>query len=1027
MADEAATTTVVVHTEQEATVALQITNMDDAVQPGAQSDDAEPTVSQPDSAHTSSGPDLGRSILNRSTTRPSSSPSASVGSSEDYLDILRNAQAQLVLQGEMEPVIKQELTDKRSLHDVPFGPSIHIDLTGVDDPIEISDDENSTVQVRPDKLPLPHKRGSEAVGDESNVESSSDSDQFVRKRPRTKAPTTRKPPKKKGVKGKGGGKKIAMTNNAATVSDLTSSSLFSELARLSDVPELPDIGRDALRNNTEGQELLFAALPPGANREAAANDARMLNRACNIFGPGIITNAGSGEFAVKGMASTLRPHQVLGTAFMIQREKEAQGRAKKGQEQPCGGILADQMGLGKTVMSLALVVRGKWRDPSGPPVATGGRTTLIVANNALVLQWLNEIAIHCNTGDARSGIGNYKIYRSRDEMRANAIKELATQEILLTTYEEVAKSYPLQDPPPEIVDHDERQAWWEDHFDKFKGHLHSMNFKRIILDEAHLIRNPATRKSRACRALTSKYRWALTGTPMSNGVFDLHVLLDFIKVPKLEPYATFKTKYYSKSDHHTDKEMNTLLAKCMLRRSHADKLFESRLVTLPDAHQTRVVVHFNPVEREVYEIIKAAFARRFNQLTLVNNMVYRSASILALITRLRQLTAHPLMLQSTMLDLLDRSDLIKLGKAVKEYGSLEPQGEVMMKRIKKLLTRSYKQKESEKQTVDTERDAHLVPDTTSDENISTGRRYGINFRFSKYVDSLEKATKRRELDAIRVCHYCMKEASEPRVTSCLHVYCTACLEDMAHEAAEQGLSSATCQVDGCGTVYGFTEECDETFARLIAMKKNGKTATGKPKKKKLPDDIKDWIEGGGDIVASAKTTAVKAQVISWMENFPDSKIIIYTQFTAMIHILENMCKIERWKCCKYFGEMGHDARQKTIEQFQVDDNIRIMICSLKCGGLGLNLTMASKVICIDPWYVHPSFTFTLTSSLASALTSALTLTLTSSLTTRALTFTGGTMPLRNRRLLAASASNRHKRHIFYSSRSQTRLMSTWKK
>lgn len=48
--------------------------------------------------------------------------------------------------------------------------------------------------------------------------------------------------------------------------------------------------------------------------------------------------------------------------------------------------------------------------------------------------------------------------------------------------------------------------------------------------------------------------------------------------------------------------------------------------------------------------------------------------------------------------------------------------------------------------------------------------------------------------------------------------------------------------------------------------------------------------------------------------------------------------------------MSHDSRDKAVREFETDPTKRVMLASLKSGGLGLNLTMASKVICLDPWW-----------------------------------------------------------------------------
>lgn len=48
--------------------------------------------------------------------------------------------------------------------------------------------------------------------------------------------------------------------------------------------------------------------------------------------------------------------------------------------------------------------------------------------------------------------------------------------------------------------------------------------------------------------------------------------------------------------------------------------------------------------------------------------------------------------------------------------------------------------------------------------------------------------------------------------------------------------------------------------------------------------------------------------------------------------------------------MSPDSRDKAVQEFKTDPTKRVMLASLKSGGLGLNLTMASKVICLDPWW-----------------------------------------------------------------------------
>ena len=77
----------------------------------------------------------------------------------------------------------------------------------------------------------------------------------------------------------------------------------------------------------------------------------------------------------------------------------------------------------------------------------------------------------------------------------------------------------------------------------------------------------------------------------------------------------------------------------------------------------------------------------------------------------------------------------------------------------------------------------------------------------------------------------------------------------------------------------------------------------------------------------------------------------YPHCSACSNRIVGKYKEEGWEFVKYTGEQSHDSRQKSIEEFgDPNKDKKIMLASLKCGGLGLNLTMASRVICMDPWW-----------------------------------------------------------------------------
>jgi SNF2 family DNA or RNA helicase len=153
----------------------------------------------------------------------------------------------------------------------------------------------------------------------------------------------------------------------------------------------------------------------------------------------------------------------------------------------------------------------------------------------------------------------------------------------------------------------------------------------------------------------------------------------------------------------------------------------------------------------------------------------------------------------------------------------------------------------------------------------------------------------------------------------------------------------------CGQYYSEAKRCQSLLDQFAPAYDNiiGNKASPPDKKSK----VQNWVQMYGEVLPSAKTVAVKAQILEWIEEDADVKIICYSQFMPMLNILSRICNTERWTFEKYTGSMTHDARDRAIEKFgNPAKKVRILLASLRCGGLGLNLTMASRVITLDPWW-----------------------------------------------------------------------------
>lgn len=110
---------------------------------------------------------------------------------------------------------------------------------------------------------------------------------------------------------------------------------------------------------------------------------------------------------------------------------------------------------------------------------------------------------------------------------------------------------------------------------------------------------------------------------------------------------------------------------------------------------------------------------------------------------------------------------------------------------------------------------------------------------------------------------------------------------------------------------------------------------------------------GWDFFPSTKTKMI-LQKIQWVRRHrPNDKIILFSQFVQALRILERVLDKHGLKHLVYEGSMTRNQRKETVQQFKDDverNEYPVMLMSLKCAALGLNLTVANHVIFMDLWW-----------------------------------------------------------------------------
>jgi SNF2 family DNA or RNA helicase len=83
---------------------------------------------------------------------------------------------------------------------------------------------------------------------------------------------------------------------------------------------------------------------------------------------------------------------------------------------------------------------------------------------------------------------------------------------------------------------------------------------------------------------------------------------------------------------------------------------------------------------------------------------------------------------------------------------------------------------------------------------------------------------------------------------------------------------------------------------------------------------------------------------------PEHKVIVFSQFTSMLDLIEPFLKRGNYNFTRYDGSMRNDLREASLAKLRNDKRTRVLLCSLKCGSLGLNLTAASRVVIMEPFW-----------------------------------------------------------------------------
>ncbi|KAI2794698.1 hypothetical protein POX_a01299 [Penicillium oxalicum] len=552
--------------------------------------------------------------------------------------------------------------------------------------------------------------------------------------------------------------------------------------------------------------------------------------------------------------------------------------------QTYGGLLADVMGLGKTLSILSLVLSTlddatEWarQMPDRNLVRTvpgirNTRTTLLVVPLTTIANWVAQIDEHIQPSSL-----SYYVFHGAS--RKTDLEELSKMDLLITTYPTIHS---------EILGRGAKRG----------SPLSKMNLFRIVLDEAHNIRELGNQQTKAILALNAQRRWSVTGTPIQNRLEDLLAVTKFLRLFPYDDRARFTQHVISPmktGNENALASLRVLIDSFTLRRV-------KKMLNLPERTEKIVTLQFSEKEAQLHEFFRnesnamMGVIAKENKRTLSGRMYH---VVLKAMMILRQVSAHG----KELLDIEDRE------------------------RTKGLSVQ----------------DAIDLDDGEPDENQDA-----FDNKALRHVDLMVQSG-----DTCKICDKLIevpmtdagtldKEATMAIYLPCLCVICPDCFSHWKSVFDSKPDTEIQCQVCGGWTRLQYSAVTGAGLDRLQIQRQESR------KNGKVLGEYEGPHTKTIALIDNLKSIAEESKLLI---GEPPIKSVVFSLWTSHLDLIEIALKHNGFHgFTRIDGTMSLKARSKALDAFAKDDSVTILLATIGAGGVGLNLTSASRVFVMEPHY-----------------------------------------------------------------------------
>jgi DNA repair protein RAD5 len=533
--------------------------------------------------------------------------------------------------------------------------------------------------------------------------------------------------------------------------------------------------------------------------------------------------------------------------------------------------------------------------------------------------------------------------------------------------------------------------------------LQRCQWLRVILDEAHCIRNQRTLASKACCSLKATHRWCVSGTIIQNSLDDVFGIMKFLQhepwcLPSFWKTAITRPFQPEIGDVNTsidpksrDKSLKAIIERVrrvlnpiMIRRTK-DSLTKEGLpiLTLPPIESKVIRIDFSESEREFYNAVLARSLEVFDGFIKEGTASRAYFQIFSLLSRLRQACDH---IALTVKSKIDDDDWLSAKKqqgndnpsstrtkaAEPENGSdvLGPQF------LDDLLKKFYEQQMSPRKTG--------RQDSLGFE--SSAKRRKVQSFASTIAHTVSEAIEDNATHMHDECPICLErpEIGTAVLTPCAHIFCRRCLLGVLRSQA----SSKSNIRDALGCPDGVCPTCQEKVdaRRIIALTKscNGDDSVGcvtstylsegkavRKADRTIKQHVLETQDGNPFAVArqiledavssteSSKLNAIMNELNEVWKQDPGSKVLIFSHYLGFLDLLGAQCDTAGIPYFRLDGSLNIRERMTVLDDFRrsetpvtLPNSIHkgtVLLMSMSAGGEGLNIVSASSCFIVEPW------------------------------------------------------------------------------